>query len=91
MAREGKWMWREGGGLTVVDFNFLYSAYGITDLSNDMPNPGLVGEGTKCGDEMVCIMDLGTAKCMDLSTLNSPTCPVGSNGVLCSGPSRGVS
>ena len=56
-----------------------------------MPNPGLVREGTKCGDEMVCTMALGTAQCVSLSTLSIPTCPMGSNGELCSGASRGVS
>ena len=30
-------------------------------------------------------------QCVSVSNLNAPTCPVGSNGLTCSGNSRGVS
>ena len=46
-----------------------------------MVNPGLVAEGTRCGQDMVC----SEQSCVALSSLNIPTCPTGSNGQICSG------
>ena len=64
----------------------LYRAVGI-DLSPDRTNPGLVLEGTRCGTDMMCI----SQECRDVSTLNFPSCPIGSNGLVCSGITNGVS
>ncbi len=63
------------------------SSYGIS-LPSDIMNPGLVEFGTKCGTNMVC----SGQQCMTVAAgLNPPTCPSGSNGLVCSGSSRGVS
>ena len=48
-------------------------------------NPGLVDEGTRCGDGMVCELQ----RCVSLSSQSFPTCP-SSSGQQCSGPTRGV-
>ncbi|XP_064381909.1 zinc metalloproteinase-disintegrin-like EoMP06 isoform X2 [Halichondria panicea] len=53
----------------------------VTPTSSDAVNPGLVDEGTKCGDEMVCFQ----RQCVPLTSLNIPPCSVGSNGLSCSG------
>ena len=64
----------------------LYRAVGI-DLSPDRTNPGLVLEGTRCGTDMMCV----NQECRHVSTLNFSSCPVGSNGLVCSGNESGVS
>ena len=51
-----------------------------------MVNPGLVAEGTRCGQDMVC----SEQSCVALSSLNIPTCPT-ANGQMCSGSTNGVS
>jgi hypothetical protein len=63
----------------------LNSSYDVILPSEGM-NPGLVEEGTKCGDGMVCELQ----RCVSLSSQSFPTCP-SANGQQCSGPSRGVS
>ncbi len=50
-------------------------------------NPGLVDDGTRCGVDRIC----RDQECRNLSTLNSPSCPVGNNGLVCSGNTSGVS
>ncbi len=50
-------------------------------------NPGLVDDGTRCGTNSICI----NQECRSLSTLNITTCPIGDNGLVCSGNTSGVS
>ena len=64
--------------------HFFCSSYGV-QLSFDGMNPGLVEEGTKCGDGMVCDLQ----RCVSLSSQSIPTCP-SAGGEQCSGPTRGV-
>jgi len=50
-------------------------------------NPGMVQEGTKCGDQMVCREHV----CQALNiSVNNFDCPVGHNGLTCSGNTSGV-
>ena len=66
--------------------NFQFcSSFGVR-LPFEGMNPGLVDEGTKCGDGMVCELQ----RCVSLSSQSFPTCPT-ANGQQCSGSSRGVS
>jgi len=48
-------------------------------------SPGLVRDGTRCGNGLVC----RSQRCISVSQLTSLTCPSGSNGQVCSG--NGVS
>ncbi len=63
-----------------------YSSFGV-EPSTGIINPGLVDDGTRCGFDRICI----NQECRNLSTLSSPTCPVGGNGLVCSGNTSGVS
>ena len=57
-------------------------------LPNNLTNPGLVLEGTKCATGKVC----HEQKCVPLAAaMDKITCPKGSNGKVCSGKSHGVS
>ena len=51
----------------------------------DLPNKGLVQDGTKCGDERICLHK----QCMSFMELKRPPCPGEKTGVPCSG--NGVS
>ena len=48
-------------------------------------NPGLVQDGTKCGNNQIC----RSQQCIPVSQLTTLSCPTGSNGQVCSG--NGVS
>eukprot|EP00731_Ephydatia_muelleri_P029669 Em0021g192a len=41
----------------------------------------LVQNGTKCGTNQICL----SSQCLPLTSLNTRACPMGSNGVVCSG------
>ena len=65
---------------------FLSSSY--TLLPNEfVANPGLAEEGTRCGTDMMC----KNQECVNVSTPNFSSCPVGINGLACSGNESGVS
>jgi len=69
-------------------FPRLQNSLFVITLPSDVLNPGLVQGGTKCGPDMVC----QDQQCMNISdALHPPTCPVGSNGQICSGSTQGVS
>ncbi|KAI6657017.1 hypothetical protein LOD99_11242 [Oopsacas minuta] len=53
----------------------------ISISSSDMPDPGFVSEGTMCDTTSVCVMGV----CTNVSTLPHTPCPVGNNGLECSG------
>ncbi|KAI6648525.1 hypothetical protein LOD99_8157 [Oopsacas minuta] len=50
------------------------------DVGNDVPDPGLVFDGTLCGTDSIC----KSQSCITLQSLNLPTCP-DNNGMECSG------
>jgi disintegrin and metalloproteinase domain-containing protein 12 len=54
-------------------------------IGEDEVSPGLIRDGTKCGDFMICL----NSECVNASVVKGPPCPVGSNGEVCSG--QGVS
>jgi hypothetical protein len=78
----GTMLWSLGPLILTLVFD---SSFGVSLPFWGM-NPGLVEEGTKCGDGMVCELQ----RCVSLSSQSFPTCP-SANGQQCSGPSRGVS
>lgn len=43
----------------------------IMDVGLDMPDPGQVPDGAKCGDEKICLKK----KCVPMSLVASPSCP----------------
>ena len=51
----------------------------------DIVSPGLVQDGTRCGDGLVCLAQ----QCVAVSQITTPQCNVASNGEICSG--NGVS
>ena len=51
------------------------------DLGADIPDPGLVVEGVKCGQERICV----NQECVTLSSVFSTNCPIGTGGAFCSG------
>ncbi len=71
----------------------------VVSANSDFINPGLVDDGTRCGDQnvrpciipyrqMYCVLPVQVCwmqRCVPLSSLNIPACPVGSNGLTCSG------
>ena len=59
----------------------------ITTPTPGQANPGLVEDGTQCGTDRLCI----DQECRNVSSLNIPPCPKGSNGLTCSGNTTGVS
>ena len=50
-------------------------------VNSDVISPGLVMDGTKCGNEMLCVAQ----QCRAISSLSITACPVGENGETCSG------
>ena len=65
---------------------FLSSSYTLQP-NEFLANPGLAEEGTRCGTDMMCI----NQECVDVSTPNFSSCPVGINDLDCSGNESGVS
>ncbi|KAL3865088.1 hypothetical protein ACJMK2_006719 [Sinanodonta woodiana] len=51
----------------------------MLDVGVDMPDPGMVPDGAKCGDRKIC----KDKKCVYLSHLNLPGCPNGCNEGVC--------
>lgn len=51
----------------------------------DIESPGLVEDGTRCGDGLVCLSE----ECVSISQLATSPCSVAPNGEICSG--NGVS
>ncbi|XP_062518538.1 uncharacterized protein LOC134193719 [Corticium candelabrum] len=51
------------------------------NVGDDMLDLGLIDDGTKCGDNMICISHV----CTDISSQNISDCPRGSNRQICSG------
>lgn len=47
----------------------------------DLPNRGLVQDGTKCGDERICLHK----QCTSFMELKRPPCPGEENNIPCSG------
>lgn len=72
--------------LDVVDYNnyCMYRAF-TTRIGADVMSPGLVQDGTKCGNDRVCL----SQKCVPLSEITTLTCEAALNGLICSG--NGVS
>ena len=74
------------GTLTLTTSSFSTSSEVITctsasiDIGNDVPDPGLVFDGTYCGIEKICI----SQACVDLSSIDITKCPF-VNGTECSG------
>ena len=70
--------------LSSYTFTFNSISYMCTsasiDAGNDIPDSGLVFDGTYCGTEKVCIAQ----ECVDLSTLSITFCP-SFNGTECAG------
>lgn len=64
----------------------FYRSFAVAVTSDEI-NPGLVEMGTKCGTDLICV----SQSCVNVNTLNPATCPTGTNGMKCSGTSRGVS
>jgi disintegrin and metalloproteinase domain-containing protein 12 len=52
-----------------------------TDAGTDEISPGLIRDGTKCGEEMVCFR----TKCVSVGSFDIPSCPVDNSGEVCSG------
>lgn len=55
------------------------------DPNMDIESPGLVEDGTRCGDGLVC----QSQQCVDVSQITAPQCDTAPNGLVCSG--NGVS
>ncbi|KAL5475659.1 hypothetical protein EMCRGX_G025502 [Ephydatia muelleri] len=53
----------------------------LTPSDGSITNIWLVQNGTKCGTNQICL----SSQCLALTNLNLPSCPVGSNGLVCSG------
>eukprot|EP00731_Ephydatia_muelleri_P029656 Em0021g179a len=53
----------------------------VTPSDGSITNIWLVQNGTKCGTNQICL----SSQCLPLTSLNTRACPVGSNGVVCSG------
>ena len=74
------------GSLSLTTSTFPTSSGVITctsasiDVGNDVPDPGLVFDGTYCGIEKICI----SQECVDLSSIPINMCPF-VNGTECSG------
>ena len=49
--------------------------------TSDVMSPGLVEDGIKCGGGKICY----DQRCVNISSLGFPQCPIGSNGIVCSG------
>ena len=51
------------------------------DPNMDIESPGLVEDGTRCGDGLVC----QSQQCVSVSDHTTPQCDVAPNGFICSG------
>lgn len=63
----------------------LISPSGAHVLLDDDTDLGYVEDGAPCGPQMMCL----DKKCLPIQSLNISSCPIGSNGKVCSG--HGVS
>lgn len=63
----------------------LISPSGAHVLLDDDTDLGYVEDGAPCGPHMMCL----DKKCLPIQSLNISSCPIGSNGKVCSG--HGVS
>lgn len=63
----------------------LFSSSGAHVLLDDDTDLGYVEDGAPCGPHMMCL----DKKCLPIQSLNISSCPIGSNGKVCSG--HGVS
>ncbi|XP_028661950.1 disintegrin and metalloproteinase domain-containing protein 23 isoform X3 [Erpetoichthys calabaricus] len=71
------------GDLSPSSFNHqgrLVECSGGHVLLDDETNLGYVEDGTPCGPSMMCL----DRKCLPIHSLNMSTCPIGSNGHVCS-------
>ncbi|KAI6065016.1 Disintegrin and metalloproteinase domain-containing protein 23 [Aix galericulata] len=59
------------------------SKHGAHVLLDDDTDLGYVEDGAPCGPHMMCL----DKKCLPIQSLNISSCPIGSNGKVCSGPS----
>ncbi|KAI6650211.1 hypothetical protein LOD99_6128 [Oopsacas minuta] len=74
------------GDISLISFMFSSQSESYTcssatiDVGNDVPDPGLVFDGTYCGNEQICI----SQACVDISTLPITMCTL-FNGTECAG------
>ena len=52
-----------------------------TDIGADVMSPGLVQDGTKCGNDLVCL----SQECVPVSRIASVMCDASTDGLVCSG------
>jgi hypothetical protein len=51
------------------------------DPNMDIESPGLVEDGTRCGNGLVC----RSQRCVSVSQITTPQCATAPNGQICSG------
>ncbi|KAI6654174.1 Coadhesin [Oopsacas minuta] len=67
--------------ITTEEFTTIVcrSVYAINRITDDIV--GYANDGTICGNEKVCQQK----RCVSLSSISTPACPIGTNGEVCSG------
>ena len=65
---------------TQVTFGSTLCKSASIDVGNDVPDPGIVFDGSPCDTDSICI----SQRCTTIASLNFPSCP-SSNGMECSG------